>query len=63
MLKFSPIYNKLGMFRALLDKKSSIKTVRVNIHEEMIPISIEKGQKLNVSVFKYVSFKSKVKTE
>ena len=63
MLKFSPIYNKLGMFRALLDKKSSIKTVRVNIHEEMIHISIEKGQKLNVSVFKYVSFKSKAKTE
>ena len=30
------------MFRALLDKKSSIKTVRVNIHEEMTPISIEK---------------------
>ena len=51
------------MLRALLDKKSSMKTVRVNIYKEMTPTSIEEEQKLNVSVFKYISPESKAKTE
>ena len=39
-----------------------MKSVRVDIHEELTPTSIKEKQRLNVSVVDYVPSKSKVMT-
>jgi len=41
---------------------SSIKTVRVDIHEKLTPVSIKEEQKLNISVVDYIPFENKTKS-
>jgi len=41
---------------------SSVKIVRVNIHEGLTSVSIEEEYKLNVSVVNYVLFESKTES-